>query len=81
VAFFVVFPPSLQDARKKKNYMGPLLLLLLIVLCFVGLSFLAAKGAVPLKKSKMKEGHREPTQARRGTTQALHDVIFGRNDE
>jgi hypothetical protein len=55
--------------------MGPLfLLVLLILICLIGLSFLASKGAVPLKKSQPQEGRKRPTQA-------LHDVIFGKNDE
>jgi hypothetical protein len=68
-------PYGFAHARRKKNYMGPLfLLILLVLLCLIGFSFLAAKGAVPLKKSKPKEGRKRPTQA-------LHDVIFGQNDE
>lgn len=55
--------------------MGPLfLLILLVLLCLIGFSILAAKGAVPLKKNK-------PKGERKRHTQVLHDVIFGKNDE
>jgi hypothetical protein len=70
-AAFLLFPLSLPCARKKKDYMGPLsLLILLILICLIGFSLLA----VLLKTNRPNERHKRPTQA-------LHDVIFGQDDE
>jgi hypothetical protein len=72
VAFFVGL---LLIARKKKNHMGSLfLLILLVLLCLIGLSFFAAKGAMLLRNDTPQEERKRPTQA-------LHDIIFGKNDE
>jgi hypothetical protein len=70
--FYQAFP---RCQKEKELSMGPLfLLILLVLLCLIALSVLAAKGAALLRNDQPQEERKRPTQA-------LHDIIFGKNDE